>query len=169
MGRGAGVAIVRSEEMSDYIGRRIEILPEVLVDLTCPLRERPKTGLPESIIISRLGRSPREICDTSGSQENKWPASSLSLGWSGGLAQMRAPLYGVGTTTRGETQQQLRNMVNRVHHATLAAALDQLPETASSPEPGNSLGGQKTRALAKARHRRSAFMHDVCVDAATPL
>ena len=52
-----------------------------------------------------------------------------------------------------EAEQQIRMLVNRVLHAVHAAALDQLPETASPPEAGNPPGGQETRALAKAHHK----------------
>ena len=47
--------------MSASIGSKVEILPEVLADVTVPVGNRMKKGLPESRIIVRLGDSLREI------------------------------------------------------------------------------------------------------------
>ena len=52
--------------MSASIGRRVGIVPEVLADITSPLGDRVRTGLPESIIIAQVAGSLREIRDTSG-------------------------------------------------------------------------------------------------------
>ena len=52
--------------MSASIGSRVGILPEVLADLTGPLGDRVRTGLPETSIIAQLGGSLREIRDTLG-------------------------------------------------------------------------------------------------------
>ena len=52
--------------MSASIGRGVEILPEVLADLTGPLGDRLKRRLPESSITTQLGGSLREIRDAWG-------------------------------------------------------------------------------------------------------
>ena len=52
--------------MSASIGRKVGILPEVLADLTSPLRNRVRRGLSESRNIAQLGGSLREIQDTWG-------------------------------------------------------------------------------------------------------
>lgn len=98
------------------------------MDLTCPLRGKLKTGLPESIIISRLGGSLGEIRDTWGSREEMACIVSESwlewrLGTEDGATPRRPeigmlPSFDVETTTRVETKQ-LRNLVNRVLHAAL--------------------------------------------------
>ena len=49
--------------MSASIGRKVRILPEFLADLTGPLRDRVRRGLPASRIIAQLGGSLREIRD----------------------------------------------------------------------------------------------------------
>lgn len=46
-----------------------------------------KTGPPEPGILTRIRRNPRKIRDTWGSQEKRWPASSLNLRWSGTLTE----------------------------------------------------------------------------------
>ena len=68
------------------------ILPEVLADLTGSVRDRVRTGLPESNIIAQLGGSLREIRDTWGVTKEAMagiaPESWLEwgLGAEGGLA-----------------------------------------------------------------------------------
>ena len=60
------------------------ILPEVLADLTGPLGDRVRRGLPESSIIAQLGGSLREIRDTWGEwRRGRWRAASPNLGWNG--------------------------------------------------------------------------------------
>ena len=50
--------------MSASIGGKVGILPEVLADVTVPVGNRMRKGLPESRIIAQLGGSLREIRDT---------------------------------------------------------------------------------------------------------
>ena len=52
--------------MSASIGSTAETLPEVLADLTSPLGDILRRGLPESSIIAQLGDSLQEIRDTWG-------------------------------------------------------------------------------------------------------
>ena len=52
--------------MSASIGSKVGILPEVLADLTGPLGDRVRRGLPESKFIAHLGGSLREIRGTRG-------------------------------------------------------------------------------------------------------
>ena len=50
--------------MSASIRSRVGIPPEVLADLTGPLGDRVRRGLPESNIIAQLGDSLRKSRDT---------------------------------------------------------------------------------------------------------
>ena len=52
--------------MPASIESKVGILPEVLADLTGPLGDRVRRGLPDSRIIAQLGGSLREIGDTWG-------------------------------------------------------------------------------------------------------
>ena len=52
--------------MSASVGRRVEILPEVLADLTGPFGGRKRRGLPESSFVTQLRGSLRKIRDTWG-------------------------------------------------------------------------------------------------------
>ena len=49
--------------------------------------------------------------------------------------------------------QKLGKLVNQRRHAAHAASLEELPETARPPGPGDPMGGTETKALAKARYR----------------
>lgn len=60
------------------------------------------------------------------------------------------PAHNARATTLRKAQQQGK-LVNRVRRAA-HAALDQPSKAANPSEPGNPLGGQRTRALAKTRH-----------------
>ena len=49
------------------------------------------------------------------------------------------------TTTSRKAQQKLRKLVNQGNHAAYTASLDQLPDTARPPGPGDPLGGATPR------------------------
>ena len=78
--------------MSASIGSMVGILLEVLADLTGPLRDRVRRGLPESRITVQLGGSLREIRDKWGVTKEEMagivPESCLEwgLGAEGGAA-----------------------------------------------------------------------------------
>ena len=57
------------------------------------------------------------------------------------------------TTNSPKAQQILGKLVNPGRHAAHTASLDQLPDTARPPGPGDPLRGCETKALTKARYR----------------
>ena len=153
-----------ARRMSAFIGSRVETLPEVLADLTGPLGDRVRTGLPETSIIAQLGGSLREIRDT-------WRVSKEAMAgiipeswleWGRGEegdqaartpeADMLAAHDAVTTNSR-KAQQKLGKLVNQGRHAAHTTSLDQLPDTARPPGPGDPLRGCETKAFAKARCR----------------
>ena len=58
---GLGLHSAEARRMSASIGSTVGIVPEVLTDLTGPLGDRARRGLPESRIIAQLGGSLRGI------------------------------------------------------------------------------------------------------------
>ena len=58
---GLGLPSTVARRMSASIGSRVGILPEVLADITGPLGDRRRTGLPETSILAQLGGSLGEI------------------------------------------------------------------------------------------------------------
>ena len=74
---GLGLPSTIARRMSASLGSRVGILPESLADLTGPLGDRVRTGLPEK--VAACGRSETD----GGSQRNRWQESSPSLDWSG--------------------------------------------------------------------------------------
>ena len=63
---GSGCLRRKRGECPPLLGARWGSYPEVLADLTGPLGDRVRRGLPESRIIAQLGGSLREIRDQSG-------------------------------------------------------------------------------------------------------
>ena len=57
------------------------------------------------------------------------------------------------TTNSRKAQQKLGRLVNQGRHAAHTASLDQLPDTAHPPGPGDPLRGCETKAFAKASYR----------------
>ena len=57
------------------------------------------------------------------------------------------------TTDSGKAQQKLGKLVNQGRHAAHISSLEELPETARPPRPGDPMGGNGTNAFAKARYR----------------
>ena len=123
-----------------------------------------RTGLPEMSIIAQLGGSLRESRDTWGVSKEAMagivPESWLEWGLGGeGNRAPRPPeanmlaTHDAVTTNSGKAQQTLGKLVNQGRHAAHTASLDQLPDTARPPGPGDPLRGCKTKALAKARYR----------------
>ena len=56
-------------------------------------------------------------------------------------------------TNSRKAQQKLGRMVNQDRHAAHTASLDELPDTARLPGPGEPLRGCEIKAFAKARYR----------------
>ena len=84
------------------------------------------------------------------------------LGWGldaeGGLAPRppeadMLPAHDAVTTNSRKAEHKLGKLVNQGRHATHTALPVELPETASSPGPGDPIGGTETKAAAKARYR----------------
>ena len=77
-------------------------------------------------------------------------------------ADMLAAHDAVLTNSR-KAQHKLGNLVNQGRHAAHTASLDQLPDTARPPGPGDPLRGCETKAFAKARYR--SLQGTVCLRA----
>ena len=57
---------MEARRMSASNGNRVGTLTEVIADLTSPLGDRMRRGLPETNVIAQLGGSLREIRETWG-------------------------------------------------------------------------------------------------------
>ena len=64
--RGLGLPSTEVRRISGLSGHRVEILPEVLADLTGPLGNRVRSWLPESSVVAQSRGSLREIQDVRG-------------------------------------------------------------------------------------------------------
>ena len=139
-------------------------MPEVLADLTGPLGDKLRRGLPESSIIAQLGDSLREIRDTWGVTKEAMagivPESLMEWGLEAKKTLAPRPpeadmlaAHHAGTTNSRKARQKLGKRVNQGRHAAHTASLEELPETACPPGPGDPIGGTETRAFAKARYR----------------
>ena len=122
--------------MSASVGRRVEILPEVLADLTGPLRDRVRRGLRESSIAAQLD-SLREIRDTWGVTIEAMPSIVWEswLEWGLGVKGDHAPrppeahilaAHGAVTSNFRKAQQRLGKLVDQGRHAANKASIDQL-------------------------------------------
>ena len=131
-------------------------------------------GFPETNTIAQLGSSLREIRDTWGTQRQPMAeiVSESWLEWGLGGEGNRAPrppeanmlaTHDAVTTNSGKAQQTLGKLVNQGRHAAHTASLDQLPDTARPPGPGDPLRGCETKAFAKARYR--SLQGTVCLRA----
>ena len=136
----------------------------MLADLTGPLGDRVRTGFAETSIIAQLGGSLWEIRDTWGVSKEAMagtaPESRLEcgLGEEGDQAPRHPEAdmlaaHGAVTTNSRKTQQKLGKLVNQGRYAAHAVSLDQLPDTARPPGPGDPLRGYDTKAFANARDR----------------
>ena len=63
------------------------------------------------------------------------------------------PGHDAVTTNSRKAQQKFGELVNQGRHAAHTASLEELPETALPPRPGEALGGTETKAFAKPRYR----------------
>ena len=161
--RGLGLPPTESRQMSASIGNRVGILPEVLANLKGPLGEIVKRGLPESSIIAQLGGSLREVRDAWGVTKKAMPGIvseyivEWGLGAEGDLvprppeADMLASHDAVTTNSR-KAQHMLGKLVKQGRHAARNASLEELPDTPRPPRPDDPLGGDETKAFAKARY-----------------
>ena len=61
--------------------------------------------------------------------------------------------HDVVTTNSRKAQQKLGKIVNQGRNAAHTASLEELPEIARPPGPGDPMGGTETKAFAKARYR----------------
>ena len=126
---GLGLPSTIARRMSASLGSRVGILPESLADLTGPLGDRVRTGLPETSIIAHLGGSLREIRDMGGlegSDGRNRPRvlAGIGLGEEGDRAS-RPPeadvlaAHDAVTTNSRKAQQKLGRLVNQGRHACL--------------------------------------------------
>ena len=85
--------LTEARRMSASIGSKVVILPEVLADLTGPLGDRLRRGLPESRIIAQLGGSLQEIPDKWGvtKEEMAGIVPECWLEWGLGAEEDAAP------------------------------------------------------------------------------
>lgn len=148
--------------MSASIRIRVRILPQALTDLIGLLGEWVRRGFPDSSIIAPLGGSLRDIRDTWGLTKDAMAGSPRILESALGVEGRQAPsppeanmlaTHHVVSTNSRKAQQTLGKLVNQGRHAVHKASEDQLPETERPPGRDDPLGGDETRAFAKARHR----------------
>lgn len=64
--------LAETRRTSASIGSGVGILPGILADLTGPLGDRVKKGLPESSLIAQLEGNLREIRETWGGRRSRW-------------------------------------------------------------------------------------------------
>ena len=91
--RRLGLPSAEARRMSTSIVSKVGILPEVLADLTGPLGDRLRRGLPESRIIAQLGGSLQEIPDKWGvtKEEMAGIVPECWLEWGLGAEEDAAP------------------------------------------------------------------------------
>ena len=123
-----------------------------------------RRGVLESSIITQLGGSFRKIRDTWGVSKEAMAGIVLEswLVWDLDVEGDQVPrppeadilaVHDAVTTKSRKAQQKLGKLVNQGRYAASTAYLDQLPETARPPGPGDPLRRKESKAFAKARYK----------------
>ena len=130
------------------------------------MRDKVRREPPDSDLVRHIWNSVRNLRDVHGFSEEamanvvpeSWRDRAFRAGEQGASGQSVAgalPAHDAETISSSKAQHidRLVKLVNRVRYEGHVAPLDQLPETRSQRDAGDSQGEKKTGGLAKARQR----------------